>query len=247
MYGQFLSPSAASVYLGPLHIDDCYAIKFSSEESSAPLYQYDQAHFSGVAPGKVLVSGNIAIPFRYPGYLTMAIKKAGDTYSSGAEWFQDRTMGQKDLVDWLSKMRSADAKTKFQLLADAARKGPDFLRQVSALAWLGPNSYSQLGTNGQQEIASPAEFQKNSLGGINLNTTIWIYYDELDGYPIADKLESVVFLGVAKSLSAAASPAGDVSASGVPIIEIYPFFAKRATQMILNPGGWQPTGPSDKS
>jgi hypothetical protein len=50
-------------------VDDMYRVDFQRRISRQPIYGYDDKKFGFVAEGKELVTGNIIINFRYPGYL----------------------------------------------------------------------------------------------------------------------------------------------------------------------------------
>jgi len=245
MYGDYLAPSAAQVFVGPLWIDDCYSIRFQAEDSTSPLFSYDQTHYAGIAPGKVLVSGSIAVYSRYPGYLVTAIQKASlslinSIVTEDQNWNQQiRSKKNNEIAGWLNEMQSASTQDKFRLLQLAAQKGPDFLKRISDLSFYANKQYNKEGSGGRP-IPHPHEIQKGSFNEV-YPTTIWVYYDDLDERHFADKLEGVVFLGSAKALSGGANPGGDISASGAPILQIYPFLARRAVEMVITPQGWTPS------
>ena len=50
-------------------VDDMYRVDFQRRISHQPIYGYDDTQFAFVAQGKELVTGNMIINFRYPGYL----------------------------------------------------------------------------------------------------------------------------------------------------------------------------------
>jgi hypothetical protein len=50
-------------------VDDMYRVDFQRRISHQPIYGYDDTQFGFVAQGKELVTGNMIINFRYPGYL----------------------------------------------------------------------------------------------------------------------------------------------------------------------------------
>src|SRR5688572_11140905 len=63
------TPSSVQYYMSDALIDDIYRIDFKRAINRQPVYGYDSRRFDFVVDGKELITGNIIINFRYPGYL----------------------------------------------------------------------------------------------------------------------------------------------------------------------------------
>jgi len=237
-YGDYVTPAAVSVYIGSLHVDDCYDIRYNTEDSSSPVFSYASSHYATAVEGKTLVSGSIATVFRYQGYLATAIAEARKVkaQSDKARLFGDLAdVKNRRISEWFRKLTNASREEKFKLLAAAAVEGPRFLRQVSALSYLVDTI---TGDGNQEEVPSVLDTMRVGRGRID-PISIWIFYGDLDEQHAADKLEDVVLVGESKTASAGAGAGGGVSASGAPMLEIYPFFAKRVRKYVMGANGWQ--------
>lgn len=78
-------------------VDDMYRVDFQRRVSHQPIYGYDDTQFGFVAQGKELVTGNMIINFRYPGYLRNLIM----ALAIGA---------QQDRLEYAEKMENAPSK-----------------------------------------------------------------------------------------------------------------------------------------
>jgi hypothetical protein len=68
------SPSAVTYYINGLFIDDVFRVDFERKVTHQPVWGFDSQTYDFIARGKEVVSGNIIVNFRYPGYLRAAIK-----------------------------------------------------------------------------------------------------------------------------------------------------------------------------
>lgn len=82
-FGDYPTPGDVKIYIGTSYVDDAYRIDYNEQNSKVPLSGYHQKHHVQVADGKVLVVGNIIIHFRFPGYLTYAIKNVLNAAEEG--------------------------------------------------------------------------------------------------------------------------------------------------------------------
>ena len=72
----FPTPSTTKCYVNDIEVDDMFRVDFKRNINHQPIYGYDDQQYGFVAKGKELVSGQIIINFRYPGYLTALIKNS---------------------------------------------------------------------------------------------------------------------------------------------------------------------------
>jgi hypothetical protein len=234
-YGDYLTPSHSAVYINEWHVEDCYDVRWQTEDTTSPSFDYMRREYQAISPGKVLVSGSLAINFRYPGYLTNALI---DHSKKNAVGTPAELRFSKELSSWISDMVQGTKADKFKLLVEAAAKGQTFLDRVavasSAMLSLPPSGdFARRGT----EVKLPYDYQNSDPLGQIKPIDIWIFYGDPQDQFVADKLSGVVFVGQSKTLSAGASTGGGVSSSGTPIMEIYPFFAKNVTQWEMDSFG----------
>jgi len=69
----YLTPSTTTYYINGVLIDDMYRVDFRRAINRQPVYGYNSRQFDFVADGKELITGNLIINFRYPGYLRNVI------------------------------------------------------------------------------------------------------------------------------------------------------------------------------
>jgi len=70
------TPITTTFYIGQYLIDDVYRVDFTRKVTHQPIWGYASKQYDFIAKGREIVTGNIIINFRYPGYLTNAIKVA---------------------------------------------------------------------------------------------------------------------------------------------------------------------------
>jgi len=74
------SASTTTWYVNQYLIDDIYRVDFQRKTNDQPIWGYASKKFDFVARGRELVTGNIVINFRYPGYLKnlLTLQRASD-------------------------------------------------------------------------------------------------------------------------------------------------------------------------
>lgn len=72
------SPSTVTYFINDILIDDMFRVDFQRKVNYQPIWGYDSRKFDFIAKGKEIVTGNLIINYRYPGYLRAAIKAAGE-------------------------------------------------------------------------------------------------------------------------------------------------------------------------
>src|SRR5262245_14214984 len=99
-YGDYLSPSKAALYIDQWLVEDCYDVRWQVDDSTSPSFDYARREYQAISPGKVMVSGSLAITFRYPGYLTTAI----DDVQSRTIESPDSVKNANELSEFVSRM-----------------------------------------------------------------------------------------------------------------------------------------------
>lgn len=236
-YGNYITPSQSGIYIGEFHVDDCYAVEWQYRDNRVPVYNYFQEEVATTSLGKKIVTGSIAINFRYPGYLAYAIDKAKSSASS-ANQIKALTEQGKSFVDtYLTEMRKGSASDRMKLLLAAAIVGPRALDKMSALAYLsqlGPASAAQ-GGDASHKFPDVFDVQKPGLDVIPID--IWTHFGEIDQSHVAQQIEGVVFVGESQQIQAGAGASGGLSASGINVLEVYSFWAKSVSQYRMSGKG----------
>ena len=83
------TPSDVRCYIGNIELDDVFRVDFKRQINHQPVYGYNDQKYGFVAKGKELVTGQIVMNFRYPGYLNAAIKKAKEEQTSSDEVYNE--------------------------------------------------------------------------------------------------------------------------------------------------------------
>lgn len=252
------TPSDVKIYIGPHLVDDAYRVEYDERNSKMPLTGYHQKKYASVADGKLIIVGNIIIHYRFPGYLTHAIKnilnlrelnfltdpKHGGQYPTQS-WQGMSPVGEKrtstytktDVVSELQLIRKSTPSQRVALLARSFQLG--FFEFESALLKntfenrTDTRSTDQRKFNPLESVAemSPHDFI-NGERGIDLSLYYGYVGSGSQAAYVTEVLEGVHFTGRRKVVNASTS-GGDLSASGQSLLEVYPFFA-RSVRSVVN-------------
>lgn len=230
-YGDYLTPSQSAIFIGEYHIDDAYSVEWSYKDSRSPLYNYFDDEVVTSSLGKKIVVGTLSINFRYPGYLSYAINEAKGKYLEGEALKEASESKNEFLAYYFDQMRKGSVSDRMRLLLEAAIAGPQAMQTMSRLAEASQLSLSKLN---DKSIAFKDIFdaQKPSLDVNPID--IWTHFGDLDKPHVAQKIEGVVFVGESQQVQAGASPSGGLSASGINILEVYSFWAKKVVKYKFN-------------
>lgn len=232
-YGQYATPSQSSIYIGEFHVDDCYSVEWSYRDNRNPLYNYFDDEVVTTSLGKKIVVGSLSINFRYPGYLSYAINNARG--QSTVDDIKTLTENGKSFVEtYLTEMRKGTAAERMKLLIGAAVIGPQALNKMSALAYLSQQGPARVATHGKDTSKFPDVFDTQNPDLDVIPVDIWTHFGELDEPHVAQKIEGTVFVGESQQIQAGATAAGGLSASGINVLEVYSFWAKRVTKYRIN-------------
>ena len=126
-------------------VDDMYRVDFQRRISHQPIYGYDDTKFSFVAQGKELVTGNMIINFRYPGYLRNLLLAV----SIGAQ--QERKQYLERIENATTRLDDKFAEGNIDYLADQIENAETSSEKLKALS-----NYMVLNrkNNPSQQIAS---------------------------------------------------------------------------------------------
>lgn len=163
MIRHYPTPTTVSYYVGEYLIDDAYRIDFNRKRTDQPIWGYGSTHFDFIARGREIVTGNIVLNFRYPGYLTNVIRsQQGKTPEDIGEENAEKLLSQFDasnsietkmatvadfLTNWAylkSRKNQKDAyeKLKFVESDDSYEKFPEELRLRDITYRLGDLTYN---------------------------------------------------------------------------------------------------------
>lgn len=234
---EYPTPAQTSVFIGDQWVDDAARVQFEIQNPRIPLYGYNRPEFSVVADGKILVTGNLVINYRMPGYLLQAIRNAAD---SGAVRNMDVALrvhqgaggdvprlNRPQLYELLKELqKDTDGTKRLTRLARGMRDGS--FREVSALMrQVMGGRFSDVGERWYARRSNPALGPSSEIA-----FDIQIAYGDSYGPMRVDVLEECYVTGMGKAMSASAG-GGGFSASGMPIFEIYPFIARSVSQFIV--------------
>lgn len=216
--GAYPTPAQVSVFVGDVWIDDAFRLEVRYQNPQIPLYGYSEAEFSEVAQGKRIVQGSLIINYRYPEYLRTAIESIGYKRmerSKAIEMINDlRTSSVEDRIAALEEARALGRGKEMKPIfvnEFAQRRGkiqPEFARDKAGQDRLATHIPSAMRMSASEEV------------------TLKIFFDTPEAAQYHWEVEGVHLVGSAMTISNQAQ-GGDASASGMPLYEVYTFFARR--------------------
>jgi hypothetical protein len=205
------SPAEVKIYIGETNwVDDAYRIDYTISNPKTPLYDYTSKFYKDVAEGHSIVQGQLVINFRFPGYLRYAVadKLKIDpgklrTLETAADLFEDMSKGSAaDKIRKLLVYKKAGALTNAKQMSNLMHGG-------------------DINAPGSNRLMNITQDQPTSRDGFN----ILIKYGGEEAL-YTKIIRNCHLVGEGQVISAAAIAGGDMSSSGMPILEIYSFFAK---------------------
>lgn len=228
------SPSVVTYYIKDVWIDDIFRVDFQRKVNYQPIWGYDSRKYDFVTKGKELVTGNIVINYRYPGYLRAAIKRA-QIIDEGTTSIVDKQLSNQPTdVDDPAFIHTLDSLTLEQKAALVGNK----LLFASDAKGLGKNQAlidilkSTLRNNYGSD---PQEDMLHSLDSPLSETDIMPFDLRLQyGFPNSNGtysriIKNCILIGESETISASAGVSSDMSSSAQPILEVYSFFAREIT------------------
>ena len=108
MIRHYPTPTTVSYYVGKYLIDDAYRIDFNRKRTDQPIWGYGSTHFDFIARGREIVTGNIVLNFRYPGYLTNVIRnQQGKTLEELEEENAEKSLSEFDSAGSMKEKMTA--------------------------------------------------------------------------------------------------------------------------------------------
>jgi len=233
------SPSVVTYYIGDLLIDDVFRVDFQRKVSHQPIWGYDSKLYDFIAQGKEIVTGNIIINYRYPGYLKNAI----NNYAAGAlettQEVQKRFEEDKKITyspSFFAELDSLSTDERAAYLANTIlQKTPFQSSQINnsviekSISRVKQDIRKVYGANSNsEETASDSDFFKSPIDDKTIrrfDLVVRYGFQNIPGGYIR-KFKDCVLIGESETVSASASAGGDMSSSAQPILEIYPFFSR---------------------
>ena len=243
--GNYPTPAQVSVFLGEIWLDDAYRIEVRDQNPLIPLYGYGESEYTAVAQGKRIVQGSLIINYRYPEYLRAAIDGQGHKQVD-----MDRS------VALAHALRTAPIEERIALLEDARMSGVGReAKDIFISQFIGAQAQESLAHASPEirEQVMEAQRQASSTGGAiasgmrtdpREDLTLKIYFDTPDRCEYYARVEGVRLVGRAMTISNAANSGGDASSSGQNLFELYPFFARRVTNVKIQSWQVDPVSPA---
>jgi len=251
-FGDYPTPGDVKIYIGTNYVDDAYRVDYDERNNKVPLVGYHQKHFVQVADGKVMIVGNIIIHFRFPGYLTYAIKSVlnrmeDGALSDGSGAPQGAASGQpnptrttayglpsKDtVIQAIELIRKSTVDQRVRALVVSHKFG--FFDQQSTLLNTVYGQFKGDASPKFDPLESPVEMSPEAFMGAGTGLDLRLYYGYIggtdQGVHVTEVLRGVHFTGRRKVVNASTS-GGDLSASGQSILEVYPFFARSVDSLV---------------
>jgi hypothetical protein len=241
-YEDYKTPAQTTVFIDEIWVDDAYYVSYELQNPRSPIFGYNQSHFGVVGDGHIIVTGQIIINFRYPGYLFAAIRDAQRrrmnldspplvNVGAGIR-ANEPVMNRQQLRDLLNKIKDAGSTQRIKMLADSWQTST--FGQTSALMNATVTGRHGMTITAEKEMHLNPAMIPAGHGGFDIQ----LFYGHSRGQAVIETIESCFITGQGKTISASASGAGGPSASGTVIYEVYPFLAKKIVPQGID------TGPS---
>jgi hypothetical protein len=246
------SPSSTTYYINEYLLSDMYRVDFKRDVRKQPIYGYDSKQFDFVAKGKELVTGQLVVNYRYPGYLRNVIKQAASRDASVADHAHRKLLKRSKegaRTEALSRLSVFDStalvQDKAKVIAEALsqrevkteggdtettvapRLRPDLVFQIMKENLENRHFMDRLELD-ESEISTMSSPLDRSHDPFDIIVR-YGFQGVAGGY--ARMFRDVHLIGESQSVTASAgiSTAGDglqQSSSAMPILEVYPFFAR---------------------
>jgi hypothetical protein len=234
---QYPSPAEVKIYIGPEKwIDDAYRIDYSVTNSRVPLYDYTSPYFKQVAEGNHIVQGQIIINYRFPGYLKRAFLK---------EMMRDSDFANdmKKQHDITRELIGKNPSERVELLLAAKKLGTFEATKMLSEDLFSSDKYTDFKDLSKDKLYMKKKIKDNSgvaLEDVATSHTMYPfsivikYGGEESLYQ--KRIEHCVLLGESQVISASALAGGDLSASGMPIYEVYSFLGRKLIDVVTQKG-----------
>lgn len=239
------SPSTVTYFINDVLIDDMFRVDFQRKVNYQPIWGYDSRKFDFIAKGKEIVTGNLIINYRYPGYLRAAIKNSNNSNDALRLIVQREIENRQDSAigdTFLQEIDSQTIEEKSKILSNKImtslnenRQGPAIreldsgamgtFRNQSLINDLKSKLRSYYGSESEEEQISDfsSPLDENEIMTFDLTMS---YGFEGRGQTYSRIIKDCVLIGESETVSASAGISDDMSSSAQPILEVYSFFAR---------------------
>lgn len=212
---RYPSPADVKLYIGGEWVDDAYRVDYNVSTPRTPLYDYTSKFYKDVAEGHTIVQGQLIINYRFPNYLLAAINK---------QLFRDPEVLKElsESFNMYREMAEGDSESKVRKLIELKRLGA--LKPAKQAA---KSLYSNQPGTTNRSLDPKAKLEKAVISQkdmVPFNITIKYGGDEAF---YSHTIKNCVIIGEGQTISAAALAGGDLSASSLPIYEVYNFFGRK--------------------
>ena len=209
--GDYPTPAQITVSIGDVWLDDALRVEFREESPKIPIFGYDERRPSVFADGRSYVSGSIVINYRFPGYILWA-----------ARYKHTRRAKIQEAVELITRIREATVEERIRLLDEARQQGIE--DEIADILEKSVTGYDE-GKSIPNILENPASegFQ------------VRIWFDTPEHSLYYRSINGVRFTGRSLAVNNSVNAGADMSASGMPILEVYTFVASEVTDIKSNP------------
>jgi hypothetical protein len=240
------TPSSTTYYINEYIIDDMFRVDFNRQVKHQPIWGYDSTKYDFIAKGKEIVTGNLIINFRYPGYLRNVLTEHRARTDAVEGWLQrknmadvnnivkaDQELGESllETFDNTFHISEKNALVSNIMLGEreqsAARQSKELDQNILAIKKSLEERFFMSTHSTEEESPTGARLDSPMDGGEIINFDMSVRYG-FQGVPggFVRVFKDVVLLGEQETVSASVNMGGDMSSSAQPILEIYPFVCR---------------------
>lgn len=251
--GQYPTPGDTRVLIDGQWIDDTLRVSYEEQNRKTPIWGYHQKFFGDVSNGKVIITGTLAIHFRFPGYLMYAIRNKisrrrmeevnrkiiqedkniqGTVGTPFEEPNYDpyetlQGLGVRSVLDLIQSLRTKSVGERAEAILKA---GNGFTRYSQVLEAM----FASRQESGAEPLENPVTASPDEFTGVDGGFEIEIAYSKTDtpqqgSFYAREQLVGVHLTGSRKVINAGLG-GGDLGGSGQSLIEVYPFLAKKVVR-----------------
>lgn len=257
--GQYPTSGDVRVLINGKIVDDSLRISYEEQNRKTPLWGYHQKYTGAVADGKVIITGTLAIHFRFPGYLMYAIKTAMDaerlaeanrkliaegttnpaagtvgsaTNTPPADYETKGGAGLISVANTIQRLRRMSPSQRAQAILES---GSQFNRYSDLLTAM----FAERAQGSDEKVGNPVTESPSAFTGVEGGFDIDIVYAKTDtpgtlgSFYAREKLVGVHLTGSRKVINAGLG-GGDLGGSGQSLVEVYPFLAKKVVRYSLH-------------
>jgi len=230
----YWSPTQVKLYVltesdSIVWIEDAVGIDLRIEDQKIPHYGFRDRYFRAVSHGRTIVSGNLYVNFRYPNYLSHAVKNAAKS-AINADRKPEAFPGNFP-TEWIKSSSDAQfsvTELKNKLLEDT-RLYTEYADILKKLFHERSLTGTTIGSDAGSFLSSrPGELQTERDSALTIQI---VYGDTEDPYQSssAQQIRDVYITGTGHTVSMLDGN-GDRN-----IIEVYPFFASNIVAVSTGP------------